>query len=694
MAIGRTRAQTRAIRANQNRIASSPFITLEHFRSRTRPNGIDIIEQIIEDLQQSNEDVSIYDIEWSVVIRTTTITQGAAPDVRIPSWIVNYKATWQGHTFQGVTLNCAAFALAFWRWGTPHIAEARAEAYDIQTRFNWETSVTFAQIGRVVTLPEFADVRLIIYTPGQIRGFVDSTYSGIDYDPESARNEHVIFMVFDPAQKHYGLGQPRSVFTKFGIKGMDRATICHKCSFAYTPTRPCICGQVDLDEEPPPNVKAPAAPLTVVQARKKAKRKLAAEKACATCGIFGGCGCYIPAPCCKGKKSPAGGHRCILMGKEEAELWWQPPEGDDTEVYPVYITQDDHRFAVESQDLSPRCPFKLWAYDVETFLDAVSEEQVEIFAEDENGEFSLGEDGTFTMRYVTKSKHCVNLIVARSVFGDEEYIFKGDDCLDDFVRFAMTANRGRNILCAHNGSGYDSRLMLEHALQYDPNAALSEMGYGSKIMELKIGEARFRDTMLHFAGSLSRLAKDFGLACMKGSFPHMFNTPEHFDYIGPLPDLHYYDSKFSVRNETERKAFLAWHAAESAAKPQWDFAREYEEYCRNDVLILAQIMERHHTAMFDQFSLSPWFSLTTASFATKLLRQVACNPTALNLPPVADADAYTARIKEIAWNEGLAQLNDNEYWPVRKALRGGRVDVRTVYRYLTDEECARGWKIR
>ena len=181
---------------------------------------------------------------------------------------------------------------------------------------------------------------------------------------------------------------------------------------------------------------------------------------------------------------------------------------------------------------------------------------------------------------------------------------------------------------------------------------------------------------------------------MKGSFPHMFNTPEHFDYIGPLPDLHYYDSKFSVRNETERKAFLAWHAAESAAKPQWDFAREYEEYCRNDVLILAQIMERHHTAMFDQFGLSPWFSLTTASFATKLLRRVACNPTALNLPPVADADAYTARIKEIAWNEGLAQLNDNEYWPVRKALRGGRVDVRTVYRYLTDEECARGWKIR
>ena len=35
----------------------------------------------------------------------------------------------------------------------------------------------------------------------------------------------------------------------------------------------------------------------------------------------------------------------------------------------------------------------------------------------------------------------------------------------------------------------------------------------------------------------------FGFAkqCKKGDFPHKFNNPENYNYIGPMPDLKYYD---------------------------------------------------------------------------------------------------------------------------------------------------------
>lgn len=299
------------------------------------------------------------------------------------------------------------------------------------------------------------------------------------------------------------------------------------------------------------------------------------------------------------------------------------------------------------------------------------------------------------MRQVEKTCHNVDLVIMRNVFDpNERRVFSGQECLKDFLNFVMTDNRGRNILFAHNGSGYDSRLIFERAIEVDPSSQIKEVGYGTKMMELTCGQAIFRDTMLHFSGSLARLAKDLGLECTKGAFPHLFNNELNSNYIGPLPDLCYYDMKFCVKNQKEYTAFKQWHNDESLLKPMWNFKQEYFDYCDNDVLILAQAMKLHHDAMTEKYEISPWFSITTASYANKLLKRLTCTPEALELPDPSDKLEYSSRIKDIAWNKGLGVLIDNEYWFARKALRGGRTDVRHVYYNLTDEEIAKGYKIR
>ena len=53
----------------------------------------------------------------------------------------------------------------------------------------------------------------------------------------------------------------------------------------------------------------------------------------------------------------------------------------------------------------------------------------------------------------------------------------------------------------------------------------------------------FVDSYLIFGTALKNLPKMFGFAeeCQKGDFPHKFNNPENYNYIGPMPDLKYYD---------------------------------------------------------------------------------------------------------------------------------------------------------
>jgi hypothetical protein len=110
----------------------------------------------------------------------------------------------------------------------------------------------------------------------------------------------------------------------------------------------------------------------------------------------------------------------------------------------------------------------------------------------------------------------------------------GDDCLDLFVTQILNRNNGNAICLAHNGSGYDTRLVFNALIAKENHPALNPVINGGKFMRLRVGtKLMFRDSMLHCRGSLKKLAIDFcgSSALKKGFFPqHSILLQEPFPY--------------------------------------------------------------------------------------------------------------------------------------------------------------------
>jgi hypothetical protein len=85
--------------------------------------------------------------------------------------------------------------------------------------------------------------------------------------------------------------------------------------------------------------------------------------------------------------------------------------------------------------------------------------------------------------------------------------------------------------------------------------------------------------------SLRKLPETFGLTAKKSWYPHLFNTTENMNYVGPAPYISYYD--IDHMHESERKEFLSWY--ETVAKTEvFDNRRILERYCQADVTVLRE----------------------------------------------------------------------------------------------------------
>ena len=61
-------------------------------------------------------------------------------------------------------------------------------------------------------------------------------------------------------------------------------------------------------------------------------------------------------------------------------------------------------------------------------------------------------------------------------------------------------------------------------------------------MYIKTCESKFIDSCCFLSMSLSKFSDTFSLPdVMKGTFPHCFNTPNNYGYVGLLPGMLYYD---------------------------------------------------------------------------------------------------------------------------------------------------------
>ena len=98
----------------------------------------------------------------------------------------------------------------------------------------------------------------------------------------------------------------------------------------------------------------------------------------------------------------------------------------------------------------------------------------------------------------------------------------------------------------------------------------------------------------------------------------------------------------------------------------------------------------HDTICEDKFGESPFHRMAGPQYVHKMVLKSVTK--SMVLPK--DNFERTAVVHDYAVNSKWCALVNNEYWFARKALRGGRTDVRKIYHVLTDEDIAQGKKIK
>ena len=225
------------------------------------------------------------------------------------------------------------------------------------------------------------------------------------------------------------------------------------------------------------------------------------------------------------------------------------------------------------------------------------------------------------------------------------------------------------------------------------NLSPNIIAQGQKIIQLSVNNIIFRDTYLFMGVKLSKLPSTMGLqdTLKKGDFPFLFNTVKNQNYIGPWPEIDYFD--IDSKSEEERDALLAWHEECISQKLTFDFQKEILEYCKNDVLILTEALIRFSNLIEEQTGGIQCFlqTSTIASCAMECFRSRYLKENTIPIiPPLGfqhrDQQSKTAKqwLKYMEYKNNVklqTAENGGEVQFKRFKLDGYDKDSRTAYEF-------------
>lgn len=614
---------------------------------------------IVEKVQESNTEMEPQDFGWYFNIDPSSYEQGGCPGVTKPAFARTCELTWKHH---GV--NCAAYALNYLmgdkNYNKNKSAQNQAviDAQALQDKLGWGEYVTPPEIAKFVEA--YDDCRVVVLIPA--KSSLSYVYAGekwtLPENWETVKDPKTYYLILH--DRHYAaLLSPANT-----IKCYKNRTAgykwCQKCcqEYNYNQTHDC-------------------------ETRRNTAISKNILRKCPKCNTIGKHNCifYKCRTCSQNvlKKTKKGEfHRCVIKEDEpedEKKKFLMPGDAKDGK-YPA-----------------------LWAYDFEARIQIKEScRQIVVdFPTDEDHQFPTNFE-QFTEYAFEMHTHQVNFAAAKNIFTNERVEFFGDNAMRDFLEFCSSYNQGHNIMVAHNASGYDARLIFTAFNMYEfdfmGKNRQSLIMRGNKFMQIKANDKLiFRDSLLHLPQSLAALAKDFctDTRIEKGFFPHLFNTIENYEYVGPIPELKYFDVSH-VKAKKDLDALVEYHASWEG-RQDWTFKEELKKYCLNDVDILCEIMRKYHENAMSLFKLSPWMKITAASYVHQVF--LIERGQMLELPDKNDdPQLYQSRIEQAAESESWAVLQPTEYYFARMALRGGRTDVRKLYHAITPEQYERGERIR
>ncbi|XP_054276408.1 uncharacterized protein LOC128995419 [Macrosteles quadrilineatus] len=197
-------------------------------------------------------------------------------------------------------------------------------------------------------------------------------------------------------------------------------------------------------------------------------------------------------------------------------------------------------------------------------------------------------------------------------------VFKSEP-VTQFMDYVMQVRKNFKDVCviAHNGQGFDFQFLLKYVLE-DTKFTPKLVMRGTKVILMEIDNVRFVDSLSYFPMSLAALPKAFDLPPekKKGYFPHLFNTLENQNYVGPMPAKKFYcpESMF----EKSHKDFENWYNDQVANRVTFDFKKEILEYCISDVDILAQACLKFRSIFLQECNVDPFLEAVTIASACNL----------------------------------------------------------------------------
>jgi hypothetical protein len=616
-------------------------------------NANEILEIVTNQLTQSGSDFSIQQMEWHLLFIPESIDIGRGAK-RKAKWAspTNFTDTWEEQEYKGTDENqlvgqkigCAAFAITKSmaistkkKWKNTRLCK---EAILLQTKMGWGSEgVTTFNISKFVE--KYPKYRLTVVYPGE-KSQESRTWCGTDYldMSDEEKENHMLFIYYSHVEEHFcAQDSPAGVISRQNNDSSNYGFCIHCTKTFYSQSGHKCNNNYKAKREKPP---------------------------CKKCGIYGTHKCVLmTCRSCKKDVEFVGGHRCIIQKKDQTK----------------FFVAEEGMKGRKAKDA-----YGLFVYDCESRL-VVVETTKDYIQRDSD----ICTKDSITVYSKTMKKHVVNLIVLKDVFlGTEKYWF-GDNAIKDMLDYLMEINNGRNIIIAHNASGYDSRLLFDEVIKLP--LTTEPIMRGLKFIELKVNNLIFRDSMLHVSGSLRNLAKEYGAgSLLKGHFPHLFNTVEHYGYKGRIPDKKFFDLDFSIKNQNELDEFNAWYDSVE----YWDFDQALLEYCIDDVRILTSVVKGYHENAKRLTGLSPWFNPTAPSFVhdhvlSELTKGIFESNQGFELGEQENVASYC---ESLAKDQKWAYLKNYEYWFARGALRGGRTDVRHIYHTVSDEDWDRGVRIR
>uniref|UniRef100_A0A1I8FU08 DNA-directed DNA polymerase n=1 Tax=Macrostomum lignano TaxID=282301 RepID=A0A1I8FU08_9PLAT len=168
--------------------------------------------------------------------------------------------------------------------------------------------------------------------------------------------------------------------------------------------------------------------------------------------------------------------------------------------------------------------------------------------------------------------------------GMREFVSVGPHSIDAFYCWLTSVFKQGAIAIAHNGSAYDAFLLLGALLNGLAKKKPQVIFQNSRLMYMKCDKITFKDSLNFIPIGLAQFPKALGLGTQltKGDFPHVFNQPQNWGYVGPYCSIDMYGGKKNKQHDS----IADWLAKQEGQV--FNFNKEYLDYCLQDTLILRE----------------------------------------------------------------------------------------------------------